>query len=165
MQQVLVLNTTYQPINVTSLSRGFKLVFKGKAEVLEHISKEPIVTERKKFKRPTVIRLLKYVSVPFRKVYLCRSNIFKRDDYSCLYCGSSKDLTLDHVIPRSRGGRNTWQNLATCCKSCNGEKDNKTPKEANMTLRHIPFRPSYIYYVQKFNTMHESWSFYVGILS
>lgn len=165
MQQVLVLNSTYQPINVTSLSRGFKLVFKGKAEILEHISKEPIVTERKSFKRPTVIRLLKYVSVPFRKVYLCRQNIFKRDDFQCLYCDSEKDLTIDHVIPSSRGGNNTWQNLATCCKHCNETKDNKTPEEANMNMRHKPFRPSYLYYVQKFKRIHKSWNVYVGIKS
>lgn len=163
MQQVLVLNSTYQPINVTTLARGFNLVFKGKAEILEHILQEPIVTERKRFRRPTVIRLLKYVSVPFRKVYLCRQNIFRRDDFKCLYCDSIKDLTIDHVIPRSRGGADSWQNLATCCKSCNSKKDNMTPEEAEMPMRHTPFKPSYIYYIQKFKKAHKSWNFYVGI--
>jgi 5-methylcytosine-specific restriction endonuclease McrA len=159
--QVLVLNSTYQPINITTLARGFKLVFKGKAEILECIKGNPIVTDKKEFKRPTVIRLLKYVSVPFRKVHLCRQNIFKRDEFKCLYCGSENNLTIDHVMPSSRGGRNSWENLATCCKGCNGKKGNKTPEEANMQLSAIPFKPSYINYIRKFENIHKTWEFYV----
>lgn len=159
--QVLVLNSTYQPINITTLARGFKLVFKGKAEILECIKGNPIVTDKEEFKRPTVIRLLKYVSVPFRKVHLCRQNIFKRDEFKCLYCGSENNLTIDHVMPSSRGGRNSWENLATCCKDCNGKKGNKTPEEANMQLSVIPFKPSYINYIRKFENIHKTWEFYV----
>ena len=159
--QVLVLNSTYQPINITTLARGFKLVFKEKAEILEYIKGNPIVTDKDKFKRPTVIRLLKYVSVPVRKVQLCRQNIFKRDEFKCLYCGSEKNLTIDHIMPSSRGGSNSWENLATCCKGCNNKKDNKTPEEANMHLSTIPFRPSYINYIRKFENIHKTWKFYV----
>ena len=163
--QVLVLNNAYQPINVTTLIRGFNLVFKGKAEIVEHLSEMPIVTSRKNYKRPTVIRLLRYISVPFRKVNLSRENIFRRDDYKCIYCGDKENLTIDHVIPKSRGGKNRWINLVSCCSSCNTKKDNKTPEEAGMNMSHEPFRPTYLYFVEKFKKVHESWNIYVGIIN
>lgn len=165
--QVLVLNNAYQPINVTTLIRGFNLVFKGKAEILEHIAEKPILTDRKKYRRPTVIRLLRYVAVPFRKVHLSRQNIFRRDDYKCIYCnksGDAKSLTLDHVLPKSRGGANTWINLVSCCSSCNVTKGDKTPEEAGMIMSHEPFKPTYLYFVEKFKKVHESWNVYVGIV-
>jgi 5-methylcytosine-specific restriction endonuclease McrA len=162
--EILVLNSTYQPINTTTLARGFKLVFKGKAEILEHISNSPIITDKKSFQRPTVIRLLKYVSVPYRKIQLNRQNILARDGYKCAYCGSeNRILTLDHIMPKSRGGRNTWENLITSCGNCNVKKNNRTPEEANMTLLFQPFKPSYIYFVQKLEDIHFSWKGYIGV--
>ena len=161
--QVLVLNSAYQPINITTLTRGFNLVFKGKAEVVEHLSKKPIITERKNYKRPTVIRLLRYISVPFRKIHLSRQNIFRRDDHKCIYCGTNSDLTIDHVIPKSKGGKNSWLNLVSCCSDCNLKKGNRTLEEANMTMSHEPFKPTYLYFVEKFKKVHESWKIYVGI--
>jgi 5-methylcytosine-specific restriction endonuclease McrA len=162
--EILVLNSTYQPINTTTLARGFKLVFKGKAEILEHLSDSPILTDKKTFQRPTVIRLLKYVSVPYRKIQLNRQNILIRDGYKCAYCGSeNRILTLDHIMPKSRGGRNTWENLITSCGNCNVKKNNRTPEEANMTLLFQPFKPSYIYFVQKLEDIHFSWKGYIGV--
>lgn len=148
---ILVLNADYQPLNVTTLQRGFNLVYKGKAEVIEYDKKKPINTEVKSFKRPLIIRLMRYVSIPFKRVPLTRQNIFRRDGHVCGYCESKKDLTIDHVFPKSRGGKNTWDNLVTCCKKCNAKKDNRTPKEAGMKLNVKLYRPTYTEFVVKIN--------------
>ena len=161
--KVLVLNMDYSPINVTSLQRGFKLVFKGKAEIVTHEIKNPIKTERKKYRRPTVIRLLRYISVPFRKVKLNRQNIFRRDDYKCVYCYSKDNLTLDHLIPKCKGGQNSWSNLVTSCGSCNVKKDDKTLEEVGLIMRHKPFRPTYLHFIEKIQKVNNDWKKYVGI--
>jgi 5-methylcytosine-specific restriction endonuclease McrA len=159
--KVLVLNNDFTPISVTDFARGFKLVYKGKAEVLEHDEENPIVTDQKVYKRPFVIRLLKYVVLPFKKLKPTRENIFRRDELKCLYCDSPKDLTIDHVLPRSRGGGNTWENLATCCSKCNSRKGDRTPDEANMKMRHRPFKPGYGYFIKNFNKGFEVWTSYI----
>ena len=159
--QVLVLNNDFTPVSVTNLVRGFNLVFKGKAEVLEHYESDPIVTDKKVYKRPSVIRLLKYVVLPFKKLKPTRENIFRRDAMTCLYCPSKKDLTIDHVHPRSRGGLNTWENLATCCTKCNCKKGDKTIEEAKMTLRHRPFKPGYAYFIKNIARVTDQWTSYI----
>ena len=141
MSTVLVLNSDYTPLNVTSVQRGFVLVTKGKAEVLRS-DENPIMTGYKTFIRPVIIRLLKYIRHRTRLNKPNRSRIYKRDGYECVYCGSKKQLTLDHVIPKSRGGRNEWTNLVTCCFKCNLKKGNKTPEEAKMILKVKPYVPS-----------------------
>lgn len=141
MNSVLVLNSDYSPLNVTSLQRGFTLVYKGKAEVLKS-SEEPIVCGIKKFTRPLIIRLLTYVSFKRRRVRVNRHRILKRDNYSCVYCGSKKQLTIDHIIPKSKGGGNTWDNLVTCCISCNSKKGDKMLHETNMKLMKKPTEPT-----------------------
>jgi 5-methylcytosine-specific restriction endonuclease McrA len=141
MDRVLVLNADYTPLNVTSSIKGFNLVFKGKAEVLKS-SENPIVAGYNKFVRPLIIRLLKYVKHRVKTIRVNRTRIYRRDGYECVYCGSNKQLTLDHVIPRSRGGDNSWTNLVTCCHKCNLLKADRTPNEANMVLRKKPFEPS-----------------------
>lgn len=141
MDKVLVLNSDYTPINVTSLIRGFILVDKGKAEVLKS-GENPITSGQKEYLRPLVIRLLNYVRFRVKPLKINRQRIFKRDGFRCSYCGISKNLTIDHILPKSRGGGNTWLNLTTCCKNCNRVKDNRTPEEANMKLIKKPFEPS-----------------------
>ena len=143
MQQVLVLNFDYTPLNVTSLQRGFVLVTKGKAEVIKE-DENPIITTYKTYVRPLIIRLLRYISYRGNGVSVNRHRIFKRDGYQCAYCGSPKDLTIDHIQPRSRGGRNTWTNLVACCQKCNLKKGDKTPEEARMHLRVKPYEPGYM---------------------
>lgn len=159
--QVLVLNNDYTPVSVTNMVRGFKLVFKGKAEIIEHVEDDPIVTDQKTYRRPSVIRLLKYVILPFKKLKPSRDNIFRRDGNICLYCPSKNDLTIDHILPRSRGGANTWENLGTCCTKCNSKKGDKTPDEAGMKMRHRPFKPSYTYFMKNFAKVHEQWTMYL----
>jgi hypothetical protein len=138
---VLVLNSDFSPINVTSLHRGFTLVYKGKAEVLKS-SDEPIICGVKKYLKPLIIRLLNYVSFQKRRIRVNRHRIMKRDNYSCVYCGSKKDLTIDHVIPKSKGGQNTWNNLVTCCSPCNLKKGDKSLNEINMRMIKKPTEPT-----------------------
>jgi CRISPR/Cas system Type II protein with McrA/HNH and RuvC-like nuclease domain len=141
MERVLVLNSDYTPLNVTTMIRGFNLVNKGKAEILKAGDK-PILTGEQTFTRPLIIRLLTYIKYRVKNLKVSRSRLYKRDGHKCSYCGSPKNLTIDHVIPKSKGGTNRWTNLITCCGSCNRKKGNKTPEEAGMTLNIIPYEPS-----------------------
>ncbi|MEJ2668138.1 MAG: HNH endonuclease [Deinococcales bacterium] len=99
------------------------------------------------FPVPSVVRLKRFVKRPYRqRVAFNRRNVFKRDEHSCQYCGAhSTDLTLDHVVPRSRGGATSWENVVACCKRCNARKRDRTPEEAAMSLRRRPFAPRFIF--------------------
>ncbi len=165
--KVLVLNMDYSPINITTIQRGFKLVFKGKAEIVTHEEENPIKTERKSYRRPTVIRLLRYITLPFRKINLNRQNIYRRDGHKCIYCGSKNKLTLDHVVPKCKNGANTWKNLVTCCGSCNVKKGDKLVDdfllEYDLKMSHQPFRPTYLYFIEKINNLNTDWKQFVGL--
>ncbi|WP_107671179.1 HNH endonuclease [Cyanothece sp. BG0011] len=138
MGKVLVLNASYEPLNITSWRRAVVLLIKGKAEQLEN-NERLIYTD---FPLPSVIRLRHYVHVPYKEIPLTRRNILERDRHTCQYCRyKGEQLTLDHVIPRSRGGGDSWENLVTACVRCNVKKGNRTPKEAQMNLRYPPRRP------------------------
>lgn len=141
MSGVLVLNYDYTPLNITSTRRGFILVDKGKAEIVKS-DENPIIAGYNTYVRPLIIRLLNYIKFNTRNIRVNRTRIYKRDNHECVYCGSKKQLTLDHVIPKSRGGRNEWTNLVTCCFKCNLKKGNKTPEEAKMTMKEKPYVPS-----------------------
>jgi 5-methylcytosine-specific restriction endonuclease McrA len=138
MSKVLVLNASYEPLNITSWRRAIVLLLKGKAEQLEHNGKYVYCD----LPLPSVIRLRHYVKVPYKEITLTRRNILERDRHTCQYCSyRGERLTLDHVIPRSRGGGDNWENLVTACVPCNVKKGNRTPKEANMTLLTQPRQP------------------------
>ena len=141
MDKVLVLNSDYTPLNVTSIRRGFILVITGKAEVLRQDA-DNIGTSIGEFVRPLIIRLLSYVRFQSKAVKLNRKRIFKRDNNECVYCGSKRNLTIDHIMPRSRGGKNTWSNLVTCCSNCNLKKGNRTPEEASMRMNYKAYEPT-----------------------
>ena len=143
MSNVLVLNFDYTPLNVTSIRRGFVLVDKGKAEIVKS-DENPITSGYNTYVRPLIIRLLKYIKHHVRTLRASRPRIYKRDNYECVYCGSKKDLTLDHVLPKSRGGGNDWTNLVTSCFKCNLKKGNKTPDEARMFMKQKPFVPTLV---------------------
>jgi CRISPR/Cas system Type II protein with McrA/HNH and RuvC-like nuclease domain len=143
MSNVLVLNFDYTPLNVTSIRRGFVLVDKGKAEIVKS-DENPITAGYNTYVRPLIIRLLKYIKHHVRTLRASRPRIYKRDNYECVYCGSKKDLTLDHVLPKSRGGGNDWTNLVTSCFKCNLKKGNKTPDEARMVMKQKPFVPTLV---------------------
>jgi ribosomal protein L32 len=125
---VLVLNSSYEPINLTNWRRAVVLLMKNKAQVLSN----------------RVIRLLNYVKIPMTKIMAnkpSRSSIYKRDHNICQYCGSTRNLTIDHVIPKSRGGKDTWENLVTACYPCNIKKGSKLLSETTLTLSKLPSRP------------------------
>jgi CRISPR/Cas system Type II protein with McrA/HNH and RuvC-like nuclease domain len=143
MSSVLVLNFDYTPLNVTTIKRGFVLVDKGKAEIVKS-DDNPIVGGYKTYIRPIIIRLLKYIKYHSRTLRANRNRIYKRDGHQCVYCGSNKNLTLDHVFPKSRGGKNEWTNLVTSCFKCNLKKADRTPEEAKMVMKHKPYAPTLV---------------------
>jgi 5-methylcytosine-specific restriction endonuclease McrA len=137
---VLVLNTSYEPINVCAARRAIVLVLKGVA-MTEEENGHFLHAARFALRVPSVIRLLEYRRIPHQTRALSRKNILLRDRNTCQYCAevlASGDLTLDHVIPRSRGGTSTWENLVACCHSCNRRKSNQLPAEAGMKLMREP---------------------------
>ena len=139
MSQVLVLNASYEPLNITTWRRATVLMLKGKAESLEEDSSHKL---RHDTLLPTVIRLRQFVQVPYREIPLTRKNILLRDNNCCQYCGCiGEKLSIDHVLPRSRGGADEWANVTTACLSYNVMKGNKTPQEASMFLKRKPFKP------------------------
>ena len=139
MSQVLVLNASYEPLNITTWRRATVLMLKGKAESLEVDSSRRL---RPDTMLPTVIRLRHFVRVPFRELALTRKNILQRDQNACQYCGyKGEKLSIDHVVPRSRGGLDVWENVTTACFPCNVMKGNRTPQEAKLVLKNMPRRP------------------------
>jgi len=137
---VLVLNASYEPINVCAARRAIVLVLKGVA-MAEEENGHHLHAARFAIRVPSVIRLLEYRRIPHQTRALSRKNILLRDRNSCQYCGEllpASELTLDHVVPRSRGGASTWENLVTCCHSCNRRKGNQLPLEARMKLLREP---------------------------
>ncbi len=149
MQQVLVLNASYEPLNVTTVRRAHVLVYKGKAEVIEELE-QPLHSASDTYPWPHVIRLVAYVHVPRtaqRKI--SRRALFARDEWRCVYCGTTGGrLTLDHVIPRSRGGDSVWENVVTSCAPCNLRKGNRLPEEVSMTLRKQPRPPAPVLFIR-----------------
>jgi 5-methylcytosine-specific restriction endonuclease McrA len=143
MAHVLVLNASYEPLNVCTVRRAHVLVFKGKAEVVEELGK-PLRSAAETFVWPHVIRLLSYVRVPKsvqRKI--SRRALFARDGWRCQYCGTeSGKLTLDHVVPRSRGGESSWENVVTSCAPCNLRKGNRMLEDVGMRLHALPRAPA-----------------------
>jgi 5-methylcytosine-specific restriction endonuclease McrA len=140
-QQVLVLNATYEPINVCSLQRAVVLVLKKKAEVLERAARK-LRSATASHAYPLVIRLVYFVRIPRHEARkISRRAVFARDGYECQYCGAAAHLTVDHVLPRSRGGRSTWENVVTCCGPCNLRKGNRLTTEIDMHPRTQPRPP------------------------
>ena len=124
-KKTLVLDSSYIPRSIVSASRAFVIVYKGNAElVANHPVHFKMVDEDLKINKPSIIRIPRYIKHTKHSVPSSRQNIFKRDNYQCVYCGNrdKKKLTIDHVVPQSKGGNNTWENLVTACMKCNNEK-------------------------------------------
>ena len=143
MARVLVLNATYEPINVCTLRRAAVLLLKEKAELLEQ-REGALHSEHMTMERPDVIRLVSYVRIP-REAHrrkITRRAVLARDSWTCQYCGSTKSgLTVDHVIPRSRGGKSVWENIVAACATCNRRKGNRLPREIHMHPEELPQGP------------------------
>lgn len=157
---ILILNSDYLPINVTNFKKAYKLVYKGKAEVILE-GDETISTMKLSFKRPSIIRMVYQVNVPFKKVILTKENIFKRDNFTCAYCGRFRDLTVDHILPKSKGGKDTWDNLISACLKCNYKKGDRTPEQAGMELLFKPYKPNPLRFLCDNNKMREGWDAYL----
>jgi 5-methylcytosine-specific restriction endonuclease McrA len=145
MEQTLLLNASFEPLKVVDWRKAVTLWCQGKVEVISVYDRE-IRSVTFTFKLPSVIRLLRYVRIRQRFDYVpfSRANIYARDDHTCQYCGErqpTSELTFDHVVPVSQGGRKDWENIVTCCISCNREKGGRTPAEAGMHLVRVPKRP------------------------
>jgi 5-methylcytosine-specific restriction endonuclease McrA len=140
---VLVLNATFEPINVCTVRRAVVLLLKEKAEVIEQGDWE-LRSATQTVTRPVVIRLVSYVRVPrdTHRRKITRRAVFARDDWTCQYCGARSNLTVDHVIPRSKGGPSSWENIVASCAPCNLRKGNALPRQAGMRLQRQPRTPS-----------------------
>ncbi len=162
---VLVLNQNYEPLNICRARRAIVLLYERKAEMLENgVGCVRGVTQD--FPVPSVIRLPYLVKRPFRTGRkLTRLEVFNRDSYTCQYCGrTTRQLTLDHVIPRYRGGPHTWENLVSACTACNRRKAGKTPEEAGMKLLHQPVTPRngrYSYIPAHYLETRQEWQRYL----
>ncbi len=137
---VLVLNQSYEPLNICQARRALALIIEGKAEMLEdglgffHSSNAAYAI-------PSVIKLEYLVRRPRPDSKLTRLGVFSRDGFACQYCGRETTLTIDHVVPRFQGGKHTWENVVAACVSCNRHKAGRTPEQANMKLKTIPVKP------------------------
>lgn len=178
----LVLNRNWQPVGVASVARSLTLVVAERARIVDPddfqqytwadwarlmpATDEPFVQSVAfRIRVPEVITLTDYDRVPTNSVALSRRNIFKRDRYTCQFCGEqpgSEELTIDHVLPRSRGGTSTWENCVLACVECNKRKADRTPTEAHMPLRKAPVRPKWRPLYARHDVRIESWSRFVS---
>ncbi|WP_420315660.1 HNH endonuclease [Ekhidna sp.] len=156
---VLVLNQDYTPLTVCTVQRAFLLMFLKKADLISEIKEKKLRSVTSTFPFPSVIKVKYYISLPYKGVVMSRHNIFKRDQGKCQYCGTSNDLTIDHVIPRSKGGKSTWTNLVTACKKCNSKKSDYSLDKVGMKLRKTPIKPSYITFLRNNTSVYrDDWA-------
>lgn len=140
--RTLVLNAGYEPLAVVSFRRALLLVLNQKATILEPFANQKVHSSNQEFEMPSVILLTRYVRIPsLRRVPLSRRGVLRRDAHRCAYCGKSAS-TVDHVLPKSRGGRDSWENLVACCLRCNNTKSDRTLAELGWNLNFVPRMPS-----------------------
>ena len=146
-QEVLVLNSDYEPLNVCNVRRAIVMVYLGKADVL-HADDEQAAMNEDTFVVPSVVKLRGHIKRPLPELKLSRRTIFARDNYTCQYCGvTSKDMTIDHIIPKRAGGQASWDNLVCCCRRCNMKKSDKLMHQIGMKLARPARRPRYVPYI------------------
>ncbi len=158
---VLVVNQDFSPISVCSVQRAFLLLFLEKADLLEELEGQSLRTVSSSFPFPSVVKIKRYVNIPYRGVVMSRQNIFKRDCGKCQYCGTTKELTLDHVVPRSKGGKSVWTNLVTACKKCNSLKGDHSLEKIGMRLENKPIKPSYATFLRMNKKYQKEWAPYL----
>ncbi len=162
-RRALVLNATFEPLGIVSSRRAVLLVLDTKAELL-HTTERVFRAERVSVPEPSVVRLVRYVPVPRHfRVAVNRRTVFARDGARCQYCGSTAE-NLDHVIPRSRGGPHTWENVVAACRRCNTRKEDRLPHEAGMVLRATPVAPRHrVHLLALCGGVRDDWSTYLGV--
>ena len=182
LQPTLVLNRNWQPVNVATVGRALTLVFSERAKIVDvedyqlyewsdWANLEPpvgnpfIQAVSQKICVPEVIVLSQYNRLPDTSVAFSRRNLFKRDRFMCQYCGvkpKSDELTIDHVVPRSRGGGSTWENCVLACIDCNHTKADRTPEGAGIRLKKVPVRPTWSPIYSRYETRFESWAKFIN---
>lgn len=168
--EVLVLNSDYEPLNVCNMRRAIVLLYLGKADVLHEGDEPPAASQPGGIAFPSVVKLRSQVKRPLPELKLSRKTVFARDNYMCQYCGATtKDLTIDHVIPKRHGGSASWENLVCCCRRCNSKKSDKLAHQVGMKLSKQPRRPRYIPYISltKYVTgrKNEVWRNYLPVFA
>lgn len=161
--KTLVLDSSYMPRSIITSLRAFDIIYKGNAErVVDYPVIFKVTNPDVKYYKPSIIRIFKYLNLNFHKSKLTKQNVFIRDNYECVYCGDTdrKTLTLDHVVPQSKGGPNSWSNLVTACKPCNNEKDDLDVKEWGKPHPN-PRRPHYLMLIQKAGVIPDEWKDYL----
>lgn len=145
------------------MRKAIILIYLGKAESVVNDERKSLHTISTTYPWPSIIRISKFVRVPYKKVVLTRKNILRRDGFKCAYCGRSDiPLTIDHIIPKARGGDDTWDNLVSACTICNNKKGDRTPDEAKMRLIFQPFKPSHIVFIKNVvGRLDERWKPYL----
>jgi len=161
-RKVLVLNQSYEPLMVINAKRAIVLIIKEKVKMLEKYS-ENIRSVQNSFDLPSVIRLNFYVHLKYKDIVLNRRNILKRDDYKCQYCSKqTTPLTLDHIIPKNKGGKDSWENLVAACSKCNTRKGDTLLKHMDMKLLKKPRKPSKLFQLQTYvNKKQDNWKQYL----
>lgn len=161
-KNVLILNQNYEPIAICNVKKAVILVFLGKAEIVEKLDSE-ICSVSFSMAFPSVVRLTIYIYKPYAAVVLNRKNIHRRDRHTCQYCGKkTMPLTVDHIVPKQFGGKETWENLVCACVRCNNRKGNQTADQAGMHLLKRPKKPSRLFFLQFFiEKPHETWRPYL----
>ncbi len=162
---MLVLNATYEPINVCTVRRAVVLLLKEKAELIERAEWE-LHSATSTLARPMVIRLVTYVRIPrdTHRRKITRRAVFARDDWTCQYCGSRSNLTVDHVVPRSKGGPSTWENIVASCAPCNRRKGNSMLRQVGMRLSREPRTPNPNVFIQVASpTIPAAWRAYLAV--
>ena len=162
-RHVLVLNQNFEPLSVCTLKRAAIMVFLNRAEIIETMNGFRLRSVSASMPAPSVVRLAAYVRVPYKRIMLSRKNIIKRDGGRCQYCGrKTEHMTVDHVIPKTQGGLDVWENLVAACRECNNKKGQRTPEQANMKLLKKPRRPNHITFIQKFvGVKEQNWKQYL----
>lgn len=160
--KVLLLNGNYEPLTICSVQKAIILLFMGKAEIVGTATGKRIHSAHASMPFPSVVRLCEYVHIPFKKVILSRKNILRRDGHMCQYCGARAALTVDHIVPKSRGGEDSWENLITACIRCNNRKGSMSLDESNMHLRSRPIKPNHVVFLRQYvGTVDKTWEPYL----
>jgi 5-methylcytosine-specific restriction endonuclease McrA len=162
--KVLILNQDFSALAVCTVPKAFRLVYLNKAELVNKAEGALLRTVNQSYPVPSVIRLQRYARIPYYGIALTRHNVLRRDNYACQYCGTDRNLTLDHLKPRSRGGETNWLNLVTACMRCNTRKGDRTPEEAGLKLKQKPSKPSLRSFLQQYiDHYNQHWGEYLGL--
>ncbi len=150
-RKVLVLNNDYEPLSICNVRKAIGLLYLGKAELIAACDGKFLHSVSQRLPFPSIVRLSVFVRIPFKKIVLSRKNVIRRDGHRCQYCGRADlSLTVDHVIPKARGGKDTWENLVCACVQCNNRKGDRTPHEALMPLLRKPVKPNHVMFIRHF---------------